>query len=98
MNRTTVNAYQLFLLCVLRGTSIPAKNLESYKRKGFSEQVPKERCFVKHKGDFFTLSDHDEDLTWYDPGFNDPNNYTGEFKLRDPVTDLEEFVLKTYCR
>ncbi|MFA6515196.1 MAG: hypothetical protein WCT42_02945 [Candidatus Paceibacterota bacterium] len=65
-----------------------------------SQQV-KERNFYIREGDFSTLCDYDEDLSWYQPSTSvSPSisdwEYKGNFELSIPLTEKEKHILTYY--
>lgn len=75
--------------------------------ENISEKFPvmeiKERNFIAHElhdlGQW-TLSDHDEDMSWYQPNGTPiikSWKYEGLFELKKPLTEKEQYFLKQYA-
>lgn len=78
-------------------------NASDEARLQIPSQEVKERNFRIRNGDFLTLCDDYEDLSWYQPSelISSPSIsswvYKGNFILSEPLSEKEEFVLRHYA-
>ena len=73
-------------------------NLISEAKKIFKVMDVQERNFIVHEHDLgFSLVDHDEDLSWFDPRSREEEwSYNGQFKLTKPLSEKELYIIKSY--
>jgi hypothetical protein len=92
INPKILNARQLLLLCIIRKEVVRAKNLHV-----FGKRLPSVRSFYARFGDYLSLADQDEDLSWYWHFMDDSPKYCGEFELEFEATEREMDIISTFC-
>jgi hypothetical protein len=91
-NSKILSAKQLLLICLIRKEVVRAKNLQA-----FGGYLPFVRNFFARSGDFLSLADHDECLSWYwDFSTNSPK-YSGKFELEEEIFFRESEAIRVFC-
>ena len=68
--------------------------------KEANEKIPVQesifRNFIVNEANFVSLSDKDEDMSWYGP-FMDEATYDGDFELEIELSSREKQIINQYC-
>ena len=68
--------------------------------KEANEKIPVQesifRNFIVNEANFVSLSDKDEDMSWYGP-FMDEVTYDGDFELEIELSSREKQIINQYC-
>ncbi len=73
------------------------KKFQKEAEEKFPIQKSEFRSFTLRVDDFVTLTDFNEDLSWYSPFLAEEWAYKGNFLLEKPLSQKEALILRVYC-